>query len=119
MLSQHVPHKQRQLSRGVLNMRFRNPLKLTVCMGVNFNNNMVDFKNTIDCNDSIIDFNDSPLAVHHGENENKKNGSERLRVRQDPGMEALPRVYGGTSLIRKRTPLGPYRRPMPSVQVWS
>ena len=28
-------------------------------------------------------------------------------------MEKHP--YGGTSLIRKRTPLGPYRRPMPRV----
>jgi len=25
------------------------------------------------------------------------------------------RIYKGTSLIRKRTPLGPYRRPMPRV----
>ena len=29
------------------------------------------------------------------------------------------RDYRGTSLIRKRTPLGPYRRPMPRVLGWS
>ena len=28
-------------------------------------------------------------------------------------------VYRGTSLTRKRTPLGPYRRPMPRVLWWS
>ena len=27
-------------------------------------------------------------------------------------MNVLPQPYRGTSLIRKRTPLGPYRRPM-------
>jgi len=27
--------------------------------------------------------------------------------------------YRGTSLVRKRTPLGPYRRPMPRVLGWS
>ena len=28
-------------------------------------------------------------------------------------------LYRGTSSIRKRTPLGPYRRPMPRVLGWS
>ena len=33
--------------------------------------------------------------------------------------KATPKPYMGTSLIRKRTPLGPYRRPMPGVIGWS
>ena len=38
----------------------------------------------------------------------KRGGAQRTRV--------MPQPYGGTSLVRKRTPLGPYRRPMPRVQ---
>ena len=30
-------------------------------------------------------------------------------------MCTLLAVYRGTSLVRKRTPLGPYRRPIPKV----
>ena len=40
---------------------------------------------------------------------------------QDPGAYRLLRIshYMGTSLIRKRLPLGPYRRAMPRVLRWS
>ena len=36
-----------------------------------------------------------------------------------PSPPAHRELYRGTSLIRKRTPLGPYRRPMPRVLGWS
>ena len=32
-----------------------------------------------------------------------------------PPIRTTEQVYRGTSLTRKRTPLGPYRRPMPRV----
>ena len=44
--------------------------------------------------------------------------AERLQTNISVGMYgAKPKVYRGTPLVRKHTPLGPYRRPMPSV-VW-
>ena len=43
----------------------------------------------------------------------RKNTSEGLfQLAEDV---AWPETYRGTSLTRKRTPLGPYRRPVPRV----
>jgi len=43
-----------------------------------------------------------------------------LGVKYAPlATEGIAIPYRGTSLIRKRTPLGPYHRPMPRVLGWS
>ena len=41
------------------------------------------------------------------------------RLRRISGASGLWYLYRGTSLTRKRTPPGPYRRPMPKVLGWS
>ena len=51
------------------------------------------------------------------ERESGEDGPARDRAQWGVGGDG--REYRGTSLIRKRTPLGPYRRPMPRVLGWS
>jgi len=40
-------------------------------------------------------------------------------IDEQPAFMVGEPLYRGTLLIRKRTPLGPYRRPMPRVLGWS
>jgi len=44
---------------------------------------------------------------------------KRYRVIGEVDVISEELRYRGTLLIRKRTPLGPYRRPMPRVLAWS
>ena len=54
------------------------------------------------------------MFAYVGRNQNLKDLKDRLRngaICNGADWDG----YRGTSLIRKRTPLGPYRRPMPKV----
>ena len=55
-------------------------------------------------------------ALDWSDDWSKGSGKQLLAIGTEEGEVPLhPRPYRGTSLIRKRTPLGPYRRLMPRV----